>query len=167
MKGSHLVLIVVASCVGMASCSSESEPKKLTPEQIAENKRLFEEQQAKEEALKLSIFEADEETLKQMLSECRKLITEYADSRNNGPFSNYMIDQYSADVYQYQAGRDALMTDDERIADLKESKEYISFNTEYAILSTSDSFNGPQKSVDKYECAFSKGPTVARAKIAY
>jgi hypothetical protein len=139
----------------------------LTPEEVAENKRRYEEQQAKEEALKLSIFEASDEKLKQMLATCREIIEEYADSRNKGPFSNYMIDTYSSDVYQFPAGRDALMTDEERIQALRESTDYISFNSEYAILSTSDSFSGPQKSVDKYECVFEEGPRVSRARKSY
>lgn len=163
-------LVLVGICFGMVACSSEDEAiaeRKLTPEEIAENNRRYEQMRAEEEALKKSIFNASDQVLKQLLADCRRQVNEYADSRNKGPFSNYMIDQYSADVYQYPAGRNALMTDEQRIEDLRKSKDYISFNTEYAILSTSDSFSGPQKSVDKYECEIEKGLKIGRVRKSY
>lgn len=160
-------LIVTALFLVLAGCSNEDKPRQLTPEEIAEDKRQFKAELAKEEAIKKSIFEASDSKLKQMLSDCRKFINEYADSKNNGPFSNYMVDAYSANVYQYPAGRQALMSDEERIEDLRRSKDYIFFNTEYAVLSISDSFSGPQKSVDKYKCEIEAGPSVARAKSSY
>ncbi|BCO30424.1 hypothetical protein TspCOW1_05270 [Thiohalobacter sp. COW1] len=160
-------VLVAAMFVVVTACSDDDKPRQLSPEEIAENKRQYEAELEKEKAIKQSIYDASDSKLKEILSECRKLINEYADSRNKGPFSNHMIDIYSADIYQYPAGKHALMTDEQRIEDLRKSKDYISFNTEYAILSTTDSFSGPQKSVDKYECEIGSGPAVTRARRAY
>lgn len=176
-------LVLVGFCLWLVACSSEDESAVVesenlllfTPEELAESKVRYKQMMAKENkarhekmvALKQSIFTASDEVLKKILSDCRHLVKEYVDSRNKGPFSNYMIDQYSAGTYQYHAGRNALMTDEQRIEDLRKSKDYISFNTKYAMLSAYDSFNGPQKTVDKYECKIEEGPKVGRVSISY
>lgn len=161
---------LLLSCIGITSCSDENKPGELSPEQIAKNERFIKEwraNKAKEEALKKSIIEADEKTLKKMLSDCRASVKEFARSRNKGPFANHMIDKYSADLYQYSAGPQALKTDEERISEFKEAPGYNTFNTEYAILSAFDTFGGAKKAVDKYECEFKEGPAVKLVKEVY
>ncbi len=78
-----------------------------------------------------------------------------------------MIDVYSADIYQRPAGGKAIKSDQERIESLRRFGPNISLNTQYAILSVTDSFNGPVKSVDKYDCELGKGPKIVFAKRSY
>lgn len=161
---------LLLSCIGITACSDDNNPDELSPEQIAENERFIKEwraNKAKEEALKKSIIEADEKTLKKMLSDCRTSVQEHARSMNKGPFANHMIDKYSADMYQYSAGPKALKTDEERIAEFKEAPGYNTLNTEYAILSAFDTFGGAKKIVDKYKCEFKEGPAVKLVTKAY
>lgn len=161
----------LAFCLTLIGCSGDDEPKKLSAEELEERRQRIEKELEKEKARRKaigeSLIDASDKKLESILRGCRGLIRAYASSRNDGPFSNYLIDHTSADIYQYSAGPKAVMTDKERIAELRGSKTGTSFNTEFAILSTRDSFDGPQKSVDKYECELDYGPKAVRAKVSY
>lgn len=159
------MIFLLLLCITFTAC--DSQPKVLTAEEVAENKRKYDLEVAEDEAIKQSLLNASDKKLKSMLSNCRSLINEYATFKNKGPFSIYMIDKYSADVYQYPAGKKSTMDDEERIKDLRDSSSYISFNTNYAILATTDTFSGPKKSVDKYACKIIKGPSIEFAYSTY
>jgi len=128
-------------------------------EKVQEQRRA--ERLAEEKVINLSIFKASDKVLNNILSDCRRLVKKYADS---GSYSSYMIDEWSADAYKYLASNNATMTDKERIKNLRNSQGDTSLNTDYAILSTTDSFSGLKKSVNEYQCVIKKGPRAAFAK---
>lgn len=122
-------------------------------------KHAADEKMAEEKATSL-MMKSGNEQLEKLLDTCRSSIMEYSRSSYKGPFNLYMVDIYSADIYQLMAGARAIETDEERI---KKAKKYYStfkefdLNTEFAILYTVDSFSAPQKITHNYNCKFSEG----------
>lgn len=150
----------------------EAGPPKLSADEIKERRlnidRMLAEQEAKNEAIYAALLGASDAELSDLISECRGAIEAYADSRNRGPFGIYIVDNTMADVYRYSADSDSLESIEQRISSFRESSNGVhSFNTQYSILSTSDSFDGPQKSITKYECEIGEDLTILRAKRAF
>lgn len=150
---SYLVisLLLISGC-GSDDSEDRAEAKP-SPEELERRRVEHEKYLAEKELIKQQLISASDKELKSMLSFCRDAVEKEADRRNKGPFGIALVDQYSADVYQFGAGSSAIRTDEERIKSFRDfGHEYGHFNTQYAIISAHDSFSGPKNTIDKYSC---------------
>lgn len=158
-----VIFLILLGC--SSEESKESVKRELAPEEKAEIQAEIEreKQQRREEelALRNALTSASDEKLYEVLGNCRGRVKEEADGDNSGPFGYFLVDEYSADSYLYAAGYAAESFED-RVKTLRSSlsseiSDYFSFNTEFAVIFTSDSFSGPQREVFKYSCDIDSG----------
>ncbi len=184
LKAATMIVIGIVGAIALRVATMQSDevkvqikPEPTAKEQEESQKRReaeiakrVEDEKMKEEKLTSSIMKSNNKQLVNLLDNCRSSIMDYARSSYKGPFNLYMIDVYSADIYQLMAGSHAIETDEDRI---KKARKYYStfheldLNTEFAILYTVDSFSGPKKIAKKYKCKFSEGPKISEVSEIY
>ncbi|MCG8084070.1 MAG: hypothetical protein JAZ13_00020 [Candidatus Thiodiazotropha taylori] len=163
-----LIIPIIISLSILPGCGSNNEDdqavKQPSPEELERRRIEHEKWLAEKEKIKSDLIAASDQDLKEMLSSCKQAVESEAERRNKGPFATALVHEYSADVYLFAAGASAVKSYEERIESFRKyGQEYGSINTQYAIISTSDSFSGPIKSIDKYRCEI--GPELKIASV--
>jgi hypothetical protein len=118
--------------------------------------------------LESELQKATPEKIKSILSLCQSSVLEIAKSQNTSPFDVFLVDEYSADVYQAGAymGGGNVSSESERIKRFikarKDGEKYLRYalDLSYTVMFTRDSFSGPQKEPRSYSCQIEPGLTV-------
>lgn len=160
-------LLIVTGCGEEKSAPPQKTMEQIQAEKTAEEKRVkeYEEQMAK---LESELQKATPEKIKSILSLCQSSVLEIAKSQNTSPFDVFLVDEYSADVYQAGAymGGGNVSSESERIKRFikarKDGEKYLRYalDLSYTVMFTRDSFSGPQKEPRSYSCQIEPGLTV-------
>lgn len=168
-----VISIFILSIAGCNSRSDTPPPKKTTEqiqaEKIAAEQRMreYEEKKAK---LESDLNKVTAGQVRSILQSCKSSVLQLAKSQNRSPFDVFLVDEYSADVYQAAAyvGSGNVSSEEQRVqqflkarkAKEKEKSLRYALNLSYTVMFTNDSFSGPQKEPKRYMCELEPGLTV-------
>lgn len=160
-------VLIVTGCGEEKSAPPQKTIEQTQAEKIAEEQRVkeYEEQLAK---LETELQKATPEKIKSILSSCQSSVLELAESRNTSPFGVFLVDEYSADVYQAGAyvGGGNVSSESERVKRFIKARKdgekdlRYALDLSYTVMFTRDSFSGPQKEPRRYSCQVEPGLTV-------
>lgn len=160
-------ILIVTGCSKENSAPPQKTMEQMQVEKTVEEKRLkeYEEQIAK---LESELQKATPEEIKSILSSCQSSVLALAKSQNTSPFDVFLVDEYSADVYQAGAylGGGNVSSESDRIKGFIKARKDGEKNLQYAldlsytVMFTRDSFSGPQKEPKRYRCQIEPGLTV-------
>lgn len=165
-------IIFCSALIGVGCNQKISAPPQKTAVQIQAEKaaedllqKEYEEQIAK---LETELQKATPERIRSILSICQSSILELAKSENTSPFDVFLVDEYSADVYQAASyvGGGNVSSESERIKKFIKARKDGEKNLQYAldlsytVMFTHDSFSGPTKEPRRYSCQIEPDLTV-------
>jgi hypothetical protein len=156
----------------LAGCAEDPPPARPAPPELTqaekdaiaeEVRREMEEREAYAWEVARSLGAASDAELIALLHTCKGQVDALMRESNTGPFASFLVDEYSADVYQVMAMTGATPFA-ERVATFRRSLEMSngsryapSLNSRFTVISTSDSFSGPQRKATNYDCELAPG----------
>lgn len=164
--------LVLCSTLIYMGCSQQSDaPPQKTAEQIQAEK-IAEEQEIKENQRQIAQIDAElqkatPDQIRSIQQSCKSAILDLAKSRNTSPFEVFLVDEYSADVYQAAAytGSGNVTSDEERVKRFLKSRKagenlQSALSLSYSVMFTHDRFSGPQKEPKNFMCVIKPGLNV-------
>lgn len=168
IKAGTLGLVLCSTLIYMG-CSQQSDaPPQKTAEQIQAEK-IAEEQAIKEVQREIAQIDADlqkatPDQIRSIHQSCKSAILDLAKSRNTSPFEVFLVDEYSADVYQAAAfaGNGNVKTDEDRVKRFLEARKAgedlrSALSLSYSVMFTHDGFSGPRKEPKNFMCEIKPG----------
>ncbi|MBU3591859.1 hypothetical protein ICN11_07510 [Polynucleobacter sp. 78F-HAINBA] len=154
------VVFALFMSLAIVGCGKSSEKKtpitqQISDSEIAERKRIFEE---RAERLDAELNAASPQVLASLFESCKSIVLNYARSTTN--YGVFMVDQYSADIYQAEAhfngGR--YVSTQERVKIFLDARKGGGKNLEYMLpLSYTVTISSPTKVWEKLKCKIEPG----------
>lgn len=165
--------LLLAFMVAATGCGRKSDaPPQKTTEQIRAEQIAAEERE-KEGKRKSAQTEAELKSatagqIRALVSKCKSDVLTLAKSQNRSPFEVFLVDEYSADIYQAAAhiGGGSVSSDEQMVQKFlkarKAGDQYFAqaLNLSYTVMFTHDSFSGPKKEPKRYACFIEPGLTL-------
>lgn len=158
--------LFVTGC-GESKVTSPSKPpdeilvEETEAEKIAKEQRMREYEEEKSK-LESNLKKMTDNKAQSILQGCKAAVLQLAKSQNKSPFDVFLVDEYSADVYQGAAyaegGRVSIESEEDRLKRFlkarKNGKKDLRYalNLSYTVMFTHDSFSGPRKEAKGYSC---------------
>ena len=159
--------LTTVGCDQKSSAPPQKTAMQMQVEKVAVEllQKEHEEQIAK---LETELQKVKPERIRSMLSACQSSILELAKSENTSPFAVFLVDEYSADVYQAAsyAGGGNVSSESERIKKFIRARKDGEKNLQYAldlsytVMFTRESFSGSEKEPRRYSCHIEPDMTV-------
>jgi hypothetical protein len=156
-----------SGCDQKTNAPPQKTAKQTQAEKIAEEQsiKLYQQQLAQMET---DLQNATPDKIRAILASCKSSILNQAKSENTSPFDVFMVDEYSADVYQAAAyvGNGNISSEDERVKRFLKARKagekdlQFALDLSYSVMFTRDSFSGPQKEPRSYNCHLEQGLSV-------
>lgn len=159
--------LISSGCNQKTNAPPQKTAEQIQAEKIAEEQgiKLYQQQRAQ---IETDLQNASPDKLRSILASCKSSVLNQAKSENTSPFDVFLVDEYSADVYQAAAyvGNGNASSEDERIKRFLKARKagekdlQFALNLSYSVMFTRDSFSGPQKEPRSYNCQLGQGLSV-------
>ena len=143
------------SSLAISSVSKSAE--QIAAEATAKSERE-EAARKKTEHVERDLKAATPSQLRALISSCKTAVLAEAKTDNRSPFDFFLVDEYSADVYQAATYSGNTSSEENRlkqfVAARKKSAKVLQneINLSYSVMFTRDSFPGPRKEAKRYTC---------------
>ena len=124
--------LILGAAIVVSGCDNKNEaPAQKTAEQIQAEKiaieQLTKEREQQEAQIETALRSAKPDQLRSILQSCKSFVLEQAKTQNRSPFAFFLVDEYSADIYQAAAyaegGRGSISSENDRIKRLPQGSE--------------------------------------------
>lgn len=161
------ILLDISGCGRKSDAPPQKTAEEVQAEKLAEEQRRREYEQ-KTAQLEAELKKATPAQVRSILQSCKSAVLELAKSQNRSPFDVFLVDEYSADVYQasaYVGGGDVSSAEQRAQQFLKARKAgekdlRYSLSLSYTVVFTYDSFSGPKKEPKRFMCELEPGLSV-------
>lgn len=137
----------------------------------AEKELQYKQERLEKEVVLKQIQSLSSKQLDLLLRNCKYAISKKADENNKSPFGITIIDESSSSVYLAAASikkPSSTKTIEERVKAYKDYNDPAwKINSVFPVLVTIDTFSGPKKYVELYECEYSDGPSIKSVSITW
>ena len=155
----------LVGCYGESAAPTKS-PEQVQAEQLVEKQRL-DAHKIQSATVAAELQKATQAEIRAIYRSCKSSVLALAKSRNTTPYEVFLVDEYSADIYQTMAYGTNVLSDEQnakRFLKSRRSSKYleVDLNLTYSVIFARDGFSGPTKESKAYMC-FVKPGLVAEA----